>query len=104
MTLGCPWRCANGRWLAHRPKSQSTAGHTLANGIGASRVITTIARDIHAAVSKAMENVRLDVAGATTDLTNEIEHGGKAVKRTLHAEAMGVRAKFGKVVGNNQLD
>ena len=66
--------------------------------------ITTIARDIHAAVSKAMENVRLDVAGATTDLTNEIEHGGKAVKRTLHAEAMGVRAKFGKVVGNNQLD
>ena len=100
MTLGCPWRGANGRWLAHRPKSQSTPGHTLANGICAGRAAGIIVNDLRLAVATAMKEVRLDVVGATVELKDEIKHGGSAVVRTLRLEAGMVRAGLGAIVGN----
>ena len=54
---------------------------------------------MRAQVAKAMDEVRLDIAAATTELLTEIKDGAK-VARAIRAEAMEVRAQWGEVIGN----
>jgi hypothetical protein len=54
---------------------------------------------MRAQVAKAMDEVRLDIAAATTELVTEIKDGAK-VARAIRAEAMEVRSQWGQVIGN----
>jgi uncharacterized protein YjbJ (UPF0337 family) len=70
--------------------------------IGARRLASGIIGGIKDAVGKAMDEMRLDVAGGITELTTEIREGGQMVRRALRDEAMGVRVELGTIVGNAQ--
>lgn len=50
-------------------------------------------------VRRLVDEVRLDVAGAATELASEIR-GGKDVAKALRAEAAEVRKAFSEVLGN----
>ena len=68
--------------------------------IGARKLAGEVIGTIKDAVGKAMDEMRLEVAGGITELLTEIRDGGKSVRRALQDEAMGVRAELGTIVGN----
>lgn len=50
-------------------------------------------------VRKAVDEIKLEVAGAVTELMTEIQ-AGKSVAKAIRAEADEVRQAFGTVLGN----
>lgn len=51
-------------------------------------------------VRKMVDEAKLGIAGAITELSTEIQ-SGKEVERAIRAEAAAVREAFGSVLGNN---
>ena len=52
-----------------------------------------------AEVRKAVEETRLEIAGAASELVTEVR-AGKQIARALRTEAANVRADYAKILGN----
>ena len=70
--------------------------------IGARKLASGVIGGIQAAVAKATDEMRLEVAAGINELVTEIRDGGENVGRALRAEAMGVREELGAIIGNAQ--
>lgn len=68
--------------------------------IGGKKIAGDIVGGLKGEVAKAMDDCRLQIAGAVTELVNEIKDGTKQVVRAVHSEADGVRREFAEIVGN----
>jgi hypothetical protein len=54
-----------------------------------------------AGLKKDIEALRLDAAGALTELATEVSNGKEGVKR-IRAETAAVRSAFAEILGNEQ--
>jgi hypothetical protein len=56
-----------------------------------------------AGLKKQLDELKLDAAGALTELSTEIANGKEGVKR-IRAETAEVKAAFSEILGNEQAD
>ena len=70
--------------------------------LGGKRLAGELVSGIRASVGKAMDESKLQIAGAVTELVIEIRDGTKQVVKAVQAEAMAVRGEFSDIIGNAQ--
>ncbi len=85
--------------LLGRPLGENMADENLKLTCEVSGVLGGSLSGILSDVRKAVDDVRLDIAGAASELVEEVR-AGKQIARALRTEAANVRAEYATILGN----
>ena len=69
-------------------------------GVDAGKKAGSILDDIQKSIDRAMDECKLEIAGAVTELVSDIREGKKNVVRHIHSERVRVQEKFTGMLGN----